>query len=375
VAVPVLDTKTQYQRIRRAIDDAIQSVLESGQYILGPNVRALEEELAAFLGVKQAIALASGTDALHLALRALGIGAGDLVLTTPFTFVASATAISYTGARPVFADIHPGTFALHPDRVEEYLAGKGPGPKPDGRVRAILPVHLYGLPADMDPLLRIAGQHRLRVVEDAAQAIGAEYRGRRVGGLGDVGCFSFYPTKNLGAFGDGGLATTQDPSLGERILRLRVYGGRDRYVHEELGFNSRLDEIQAAILRVKLRFLAEWNARRRAIAARYREGLAGLPVEVPSESPDCLHVYHQFTIRVPDRDAAQRRLAELGVRTMVYYPIPLHLQPMYRDLGYRAGDFPEAERAAREVVSLPIYPELTDAQVDEVVEGCRQSLS
>jgi dTDP-4-amino-4,6-dideoxygalactose transaminase len=212
------------------------------------------------------------------------------------------------------------------------------------------------------------------VVEDAAQAIGAEYRGRRVGGLGDVGCFSFYPTKNLGAFGDGGLATAQDAELGEHILRLRVYGGRDRYVHEELGFNSRLDEIQAAILRVKLRSLADWNARRRAIARRYREGLTGLPIDLPTESPDCLHVYHQFTIRVPDRDTVQRRLAELGVRTTVYYPVPLHLQPMYRDLGYRVGDFPEAERAAREVLSLPIYPELTDAQVDEVVEACKRSL-
>lgn len=374
MVVPTLDLQAQYRSIRQAIDEAVQSVLTSGQFVLGPNVRALEEELATFLGVTRAITVASGTDALHLAIRVLGIGVGDLVLTSPFTFVATATAISYTGARPVFADIHPQSFALHPDRAAEYLAGNGLGPKPEGRVKAMLPVHLYGLPADMDPLLRIAREHRLRVVEDAAQAIGAEYRGRRVGGLGDVGCFSFYPTKNLGAFGDGGLATTQDPELGEHILRLRVYGGRDRYVHEELGFNSRLDEIQAAILRVKLRSLADWNARRRAIASRYREGLAALPVVLPIESPDCFHVYHQFTIRVPDRDTVQRRLAELGVRTTVYYPVPLHLQPMYRALGYRIGDFPEAERAAREVLSLPIYPELTDAQVDEVVEALKRSL-
>jgi dTDP-4-amino-4,6-dideoxygalactose transaminase len=374
VAVPVLDLRAQYRRIQQAIDEAIRGVMESGQFILGPNVRALEAELAAFLGVSRAITLASGTDALHLAIRALGIGAGDFVLTSPFTFVATATAISYTGARPVFADIHPGTFALHPDRAADYLAGKGVGPKPEGRVKAVLPVHLYGLPADMDALLHIAREHRLRVVEDAAQAIGAEYRGRRVGGLGDVGCFSFYPTKNLGAFGDGGLATAQDPGLGERILRLRAYGGRDRYVHEELGFNSRLDELQAAVLRVKLRFLAEWNARRRAIADRYREALAGLGIILPGEAPDCLHVYHQFTVRVPDRDGVQRRMAELGVRTTVYYPVPLHLQPMYCDLGYRAGDFPEAERAAREVLSLPIYPELTDTQVDEVVAACKRSL-
>jgi len=374
VPVPVLDLKAQYQRLRQVIDDAIRGVLESGQFVLGPNVRALEEELAAFLGVGRAVGLASGTDALHLAIRACGIGPGDFVLTSPFTFVATATAISYAGAQPVFADIHPGTFTLDPDRAAEYLAGRGPGPKPEGRVKAILPVHLYGLPADMDALLALARPHRLLVVEDAAQAIGAAYRGRPVGGLGDVGCFSFYPTKNLGAFGDGGLATTQDPALDERIRRLRAYGGRDRYLHEELGFNSRLDEIQAAVLRVKFRFLAEWNARRRAIAARYRDGLAGLGIGLPVEVPGCVHVYHQFTIRVPDRDGVQQRMADLGVRTTVYYPVPLHLQPMHRDLGYRAGDFPEAERAAREVLCLPIFPEVTDAQVDEVVEACKRSL-
>ncbi len=374
MAVPPLDLKAQYQRIRQAIDDAVRGVLESGQFVLGPNVRALEEELASFLGVARVITLASGTDALHLAIRALGIGDGDLILTSPFTFVATATAISYTGAQPVFADIHPGTYALHPDRAAEFLAGEGVGSKREGRVKAMLPVHLYGQPADMDRLLAIARTYDLRVVEDAAQAIGAEYRGRRVGGLGDVGCFSFYPTKNLGAFGDGGMAATQDPALGERILRLRGYGGRDRYIHEELGFNSRLDEIQAAILRVKSRFLTEWNAQRRAIATRYRAGLASLGLGLPVEAPECLHVYHQFAIRVPDRDAVQRRMAGLGVRTTVYYPLPLHLQPMYRDLGYRAGDFPEAERAAREVLCLPIYPEMTDAQVDEVMEACKRSL-
>ena len=374
MAVPILNLKTQYQRTRQAIDDAIREVLESGWFVLGANVRALEEELAAFLGVARAVGLASGTDALHLALRACGIGAGDLVLTSPFTFVATATAISYTGARPVFADIDPRRFSLDPDRVAEYLAGSGAGPRPEGRVIAILPVHLYGLPADMEPLLALARQHGLRVVEDAAQAIGSQYRGRPAGSLGDVGCFSFYPTKNLGAFGDGGLATTNDPALEERIRRLRAYGGQEKYVHEELGFNSRLDEIQAAVLRVKLRFLAEWNARRRAVAARYREGLVGLGIGLPEEPLDCLHVYHQFTIRVPDREAVKRRMADLGVPTTVYYPLPIHLQPMYRDLGYRAGDFPEAERAAREVLSLPIYPELTDAQVDEVVEACKRSL-
>jgi dTDP-4-amino-4,6-dideoxygalactose transaminase len=374
VPIPILDLKTQYRQMRQAIEGAVRGVLESGQFVLGPNVQSLEEEMAAFLRVSRAIGLASGTDALHLGLLACGVGPGDLVLTAPFTFVATATAISYTGARPVFSDIRPDTFTLDPERAAEFLAGKGPGPRPDGRVKVLLPVHLYGQPASMDRILAMAREQGMRVVEDAAQAIGAEYGGRPVGGLGDVGCVSFYPTKNLGAFGDGGLAATPHPELGERIRRLRVYGGQERYLHEELGFNSRLDEMQAAILRVKFRFLAEWNARRRAIAARYRAGLAGLGIELPGEVPETQHAYHQFAIRVPDRDGVRGRMAELGVATSVYYPVPLHLQPMYRELGYRPGDFPEAERACREVLCLPIYPELTDGQVDEVVEALKRSL-
>jgi dTDP-4-amino-4,6-dideoxygalactose transaminase len=374
MTVPVLNLQAQYEKIREPIDAAIRQVLEGAHFILGPNVSALEEELAAFLQVTRAVTMASGTDALHLALRACGIGGGDLVITSAFTFVATATSVSYAGARPVFADILPGSFNLDPVRVSEYLAGKGQGPKPKDRVKAIIPVHLYGQPAEMGPLLAIARDHGLCVIEDAAQAIGATYQGRPVGGLGDVGCFSFYPTKNLGAMGDGGLATTQDAGVGDHLLRLRVYGGRERYHHDELGWNSRLDEIQAAVLRVKLRYLGEWTARRRQIAARYREGLAGLPLTLPVEGEGMTHVYHQFAIRVSQRDLVQRRLAERGVRTSVYYPLPLHLQPMYQDLGYRPGDFPEAERAAREVLCLPMYPELTDAQVDEVIAACRQSL-
>jgi dTDP-4-amino-4,6-dideoxygalactose transaminase len=374
MAVPVLNLKAQYAGIRSKIDAAMQSVLESGHFVLGPNVAALEVELGAFLGVARAVTMASGTDALHLGLRALGVGVGDLVLVPAFTFVATATAVSYIGARPVFVDIAPDTFNLDSKRVAEYLTGKGPASHRKGRVKAIMPVHLYGQPADMEPLLAVARSRDIAVVEDAAQAIGATYRGKRVGGLGDVGCFSFYPTKNLGAMGDGGLATTQDTALGDHLLRLRVYGGRQRYLHEELGFNSRLDEIQAAVLRVKLGFLEEWTARRQAIAARYRGGLAGLGLALPVERPGSTHVYHQFAMRVPDRDAVQQRMAERGVQTAVYYPVPLHLQPMYRDLGYKSGDFPEAERAAREVLCLPMYAELTDAQVDEVVEACRRSL-
>jgi len=374
MAVPILNLKAQYAGIRSRIDEAVRTVLESGHFVLGPSVAALEEELGAFLGVARAVTMASGTDALHLSLRALGVGAGDLVLVPAFTFVATAMAVSYVGARPVFADIEPGTFNLDPHRAAEYLAGNGPGPHIAAHVKAMIPVHLYGQPADMEPLLALARSHGMAVIEDAAQAIGATYHGKRLGGLGDVGCFSFYPTKNLGAMGDGGLATTQDQTLGDHLRRLRVYGGSQPYLHEELGFNSRLDEIQAAVLRVKLEFLGEWTARRQAIAARYRAGLAGLGLTLPSERADSTHVYHQFAIRVPDRDAVRGRMAERGVQTAVYYPRPLHLQPMYRDLGYGKGDFPEAERAAREVLCLPMYPELTDAQVDEVVEACRRSL-
>ncbi len=374
MAVPVLNLKAQYAGIRSQIDAAVRSVLESGHFVLGPNVAALEEELGSFLGVARAVTMASGTDALHLALRALGVRAGDFVIVPAFTFVATATAVSYIGAQPVFADIEPGTFNLDPSHVNDCVEGKGPGRYVAESVKAMIPVHLYGQPADMEALLAVARSHGIAVVEDAAQAIGATYREKRVGGLGDVGCFSFYPTKNLGAMGDGGLATAQDPALGDHLLRLRVYGGRQRYLHEELGFNSRLDEIQAAVLRVKLGCLEEWTARRRAIAQRYRVGLAGLGVGLPAERPDSTHVYHQFTIRLPDRDAVQRRMADRGVQTAVYYPLPVHLQPMYRELGYRSGDFPEAERAAREVLCLPMYPELTDGQADEVVEAVKRSL-
>jgi dTDP-4-amino-4,6-dideoxygalactose transaminase len=374
MAVPILNLKTQYAQLQAQIDGAVRAVLESGHFVLGPNVAALEQELQGLLRVERAVTMASGTDALHLGLRACGVEAGDLVLTSPFTFVATTTSVSYIGARPAFADIRPGTFNLDPERAAEWLMGKGPGPRPTGRVKALIPIHLYGQPADMNELLTLARERGLAVVEDAAQAIGAEYQGRPVGGLGDVGCFSFYPTKNLGAFGDGGLATTQDAGIAEHLLRLRVYGGHVRYHHDELGWNSRLDEVQAAILRVKLPLLSAWTARRRQIAQRYRDGLAGLPVGLPTEAQGSLHVYHQFVIRVPDRDAVQKRMGERGVQTAVYYPVPLHLQPMYRELGYRAGDFPEAERAAREVLCLPMYPELTDAQVDEVVEAVKAAL-
>jgi len=374
MAVPILNLSVQYQALRAEIDAAIQAVVAAGQFVLGPNVRALEEEMAGRLGVSAAVAVASGTDALHLALRALDLGPGDLVLIAPFTFIATATAVTCAGARPVFADIRPETYTLDPQRAAECLAGCGPRGLPPGRVRAILPVHLYGLPADMPALEAVARDGGLRIVEDAAQAIGAACRGRAAGALGDAAAFSFYPTKNLGAMGDAGMVTTSNEAVAQRVRRLRVYGGRQRYVHEELGFNSRLDEIQAAVLRVKLRHLDRWTARRRAIAERYRAGLGDCDVGLPHEPPGAVHCYHQFAIRVPDRDGVQRRMADRGVATAVYYPLPLHLQPMYRELGYREGDFPEAERAAREVLCLPMYPELTDAQVDEVVEAVKHAL-
>jgi dTDP-4-amino-4,6-dideoxygalactose transaminase len=352
-------------------------VLERGQFVLGPNVAALERELGAYLQVAHAVALASGTDALHLALRACGIGAGDAVLTTPFTFVATATAISYVGARPVFADIRPDTFTLDPDRVRDILAGRGPGPSLPGRIRALIPVHLYGQPADMPAINEIAARFELAVVEDAAQSLGAEVRGRRAGSLGRTACFSFYPTKNLGAYGDAGLVTTADAQLYDRLHALRQHGcTHDKYHHDVVGWNSRLDELQAAVLRVKLGHLEEWNAARRERADRYDQlflaaGLADRrklypdeqhPVVVPYRAEGRKHVFHQYVIRARARDALQRFLADAGVGTDVYYPLPLHLQTCFRGWGGRPGDCPEAERAAAEVLALPIYPELTPEQ-------------
>ncbi|NLE77074.1 MAG: DegT/DnrJ/EryC1/StrS family aminotransferase, partial [Chloroflexi bacterium] len=288
---------------------------------------------------------------------------GDEVITTPFTFVATANTISRAGARPVFVDIDPTTFNLDPARVEQAITA---------RTRAIVPVHLYGQPAEMAPLLELAQARGLATVEDAAQAIGARYRGQPVGALGQIGCFSFYPTKNLGAYGDAGLVTTNDPGLAEGLDTLRRHGGRGNYYHERVGYNSRLDELQAAVLRVKLRHLPAWNERRRAIARRYSQALQAAPVGLPVEAAGTEHVYHQYTIRAPQRDKLRQALAAEGIGSMVYYPLPLHRQEMYRSLGLGLGSYPQAERAADEVLSLPIYAELADAQVDEVAQAiCR----
>lgn len=360
--IPLLDLTAQYSAIRGEIEEAVRRVFQSQQFILGPDVAALEQEVAAYCGVEHAVGCGSGTDALLLALRALGIGPGDEVLTTPFTFFATGGAIANVGARPVFADIDPASFNLDPAQAREVLE-KRP------RVRAILPVHLYGLCADMDPLLEMARRRGIPVIEDAAQAIGAEYCGRRAGSMGAIGCFSFFPTKNLGGAGEGGILTTHDAALAERLRALRVHGSRLRYYHDEVGTNSRLDTLQAAVLRVKLRHLEEWTARRIALAETYRQTFRrlGTPVRVP-ELPayPARHVYHQFVIRAPRRDRLREFLAANGIGAEIYYPLPLHRQKCFDALGYTEGSFPESERAAREVLALPIYPELSAADVGEV---------
>ncbi|MGQ9586669.1 MAG: DegT/DnrJ/EryC1/StrS family aminotransferase [Anaerolineae bacterium] len=366
MSISVLDLRTQYALLREEIDEAVGRVLASGQFILASEVAAFEKEIADFCGTRFAWGVASGTDALRLTLAALGVGPGDEVITTPFTFVATANTISRAGGRPIFVDIDPQTFNLDPAHLEAAVTP---------RTRAIVPVHLFGQPAAMGPILEIARRHDLPVVEDAAQAIGALYEGRPVGSLAAVGCFSFHPTKNLGAYGDGGLVVTDDPNLAQVLDVLRNHGrqsSRFGYYYDRIGFCSRLDEIQAAILRVKLRHLPAWNARRREIAALYNDLLAQAPVTLPVEAAGTTHVYHQYTIRAPRRDDLQQALAEEGIRSTVYYPLPLHLQVMYQSLGLKEGSLPEAERAAREVLSLPIYPELTDEQVATVAEAiCR----
>jgi dTDP-4-amino-4,6-dideoxygalactose transaminase len=358
--IPILDLKAQYESIKGEINAAMAGVLLSTQFILGPAVRDLEQQVATYCGCKYGVGVASGTDALRLTLTALGIGPGDEVITTPFTFIATANTISHCGARPVFVDIDPRTYNIDPTAIETAITE---------RTKAIVPVHLYGQPADMDPIVELAEAHGLYVIEDAAQAVGAHYQGRRVGSIGHAGCFSFYPTKNLGAYGDGGMVVTNDVALAEKIDVLRRQGGKKKYHAEVLGFNSRLDSLQAAILGVKLKYLDEWNEGRRRVAQRYNELLPGLPVTTPYESPDVYHVYHQYTIQAEQRDALAAYLKERGIGTMIYYPVPLHLQKLYASLGYKEGSLPASEAASREVLSLPMYPELTEAQHQEVARA------
>ncbi len=378
--VPLLDLKPQYEALKADIDRVLIEVAASQMFILGPAVKSLEARIAEYTQSKFGIGVSSGTDALLLALMALDIGPGDEVLTSPYTFFATGGTIARVGARPVFLDIDPVTFNLCPKRVAEFLearcrreGGAVVNKDTGGRVRAIMPVHLYGQSADMDPLMALAKDHGLRVIEDAAQAIGTEYKGRRVGSFGDVGCFSFFPSKNLGAFGDGGLCTANDPDLAERMRIMRVHGGKPKYYHKVVGGNFRLDEIQAAVLEVKLGHLEDWHAGRQRNAAYYDRAFAaaglGDKVKTPVAVPGGRHIYNQYVLRVPQRDALRSFLGECGVGTEVYYPVPLHMQECFANLGYRPQDCPESARAAAETVAIPIYPELTEAQLQHVVDS------
>ena len=369
VTVPLLDLKAQYATIREEVRAAVDAVLESQYFILGPVVEECEKKLAPYCGCEHAITVSSGSDALLIALMAEGIGPGDEVLTTPYTFFATAGSIARTGARPVFVDICPKTYNIAPSQIESRITA---------RTKAIMPVHLFGQCADMDPILQIARRHQLTVIEDAAQAIGAEDKGRRAGSLGDYGCFSFFPSKNLGAGGDGGMVVTHDPQRAEKLRVLRVHGSQPKYYHALIGGNFRFDALQAAIINVKLRYLDAWSAGRQRNAQRYRRLFAearlvekGL-VQLPCEVPGGRHIYNQFVIRVPRRDALQAYLKQNRVGSEVYYPVPLHLQQCFADLGYREGSFPESEAAAQQTLALPIYPELSDEQAEYTVSCIAQ---
>ena len=355
--IPFVDLKAQYASIKPEVDAAIQAVLNSCQFTLGAEVAEFEMEFAAYSGGIRGIGVNSGTSALHLALLAAGVGPGDEVIAVPFTFVATVAAIHYTGAKTVFVDIDPKTFTMDPAGIEAVITS---------RTKAIMPVHLYGHPADMDPILTVARKHGLTVIEDAAQAHGAEYKGRRVGSMGDIGCFSFYPGKNLGAYGEGGMAITANPEYARTMSMLRDWGAEKKYHHVLKGYNYRLEGIQGAILRVKLRYLEGWTEARRAAAGRYGTLLAGSGIPLPEAAPNVRHVYHIYAIRTQNRAALQEALQSRGIQTGIHYPTPVHLLPAYEDLGYRAGQFPHSEKAADEVLSLPMYPELTAAMQEEV---------
>jgi dTDP-4-amino-4,6-dideoxygalactose transaminase len=368
--IPFVDLKTQYLSIKEEIDTAVLKVLDSTQFILGNEVVAFEKEFAAYCNTDYALALNTGTSALHLALLAAGIGAGDEVITTPFTFVATVAAICYAGATPVFVDIDPVSYTIDVTQIEQAITP---------RTKAILPVHLYGQPADMQPIMEIARRHGLTVIEDAAQAHRAEYKGQRVGSIGDIGCFSFYPGKNLGAYGEGGAIVTSNPEYARKIKMLRDWGQEERYHHVMKGYNYRMDGIQGAILRVKLRYLDQWTEARRTHAAQYDELLANSAVKTPAVMPYSHHVYHIYAIRANQREQLQQKLNEQGIQTGIHYPIPVHLQTGYADLGYKLGDFPNSELVAKEVLSLPMYAELSSGQVQtvatalqSVIEGVNQ---
>jgi dTDP-4-amino-4,6-dideoxygalactose transaminase len=355
----MLDLVAQFQTIQHELRPAIEEVLRSGRFILGPQVEAFEKEIAQTCGVLHAVGVASGTDALLLALRAAGVGAGDEVIVPAFSYIATADVVTLLGAMPVFCDILPETFNLDPAQLERHITA---------RTKAIVPVHLFGQPADMDRILSLAASAQLTVIEDAAQSIGATFQGRPAGSFGEFACLSFYPTKNLGACGDAGMVLTSSPEAAARLRSLRGHGAvAHKYISEEQGWNSRLDELQAAILRVKLRHLPEWTAARQSHAARYDGLLRAVPrLTLPRVAPGRSHIYHQYTVRAAERERVQKHLAREGIASTVYYPVPLHLQPMFAPLGYQPGSMPQAERAALEVLSLPMYPELTPQQIERV---------
>lgn len=363
MTIPLVDLKAQYASIKPEIDAAMQRVVNNTSFILGKEVTQFEKDFAAFCRVEHCVGMDSGTAALHLALLLCDVQPGDEVITTTHTFIATAEVISLVGARPVFVDIDPRTYNLDPNLIERAITP---------RTRAIIPVHLYGQPAEMDPILEIARQHNLRVIEDAAQAHGAEYRGKRAGTMGDVACFSFYPGKNLGAYGDAGALVTNNAELAERARMLRNHGRRNKYEHFVVGYGYRLDALQAAILGAKLPHLDAWNARRREIADRYTELLTSANIVTPYVPKHITPIYHIYCIRHPNRDGLQAHLQTRGIETGVHYPIPLHLQPVYANLGYHVGDFPHTEQAAREIFSLPMYPELTNTQIEMIVQAIRE---
>ena len=361
-----MDLKTQYQAIKKEIGEAIAKVLDSGEYVLGSEVARFEEEFAAYCGVPHAIGVNSGTSALHLALLAAGVGPGDEVITVPFTFVATTAAVRYTGATPVFVDIDPLTYTMDPTQIEARITP---------RTKAILPVHLYGQPADMDPIVEIARKRNLLVIEDAAQAHGAEYKGRRAGAIGDLAIFSFYPGKNLGAYGEGGMVTTGNPEYNRIIRALRDWGAERKYQHVLKGYNYRMEGLQGAILRVKLRYLEQWTESRRTHALHYGKLLAGSGVTTPKEMPNARHVYHVYAVWARNRQRVLEDLQAQKIQFGIHYPVPIHLMEAHADLNYKPGDFPRAESAAQGVISLPMYPEMTVQQIEIVSAAVRQALA
>src|SRR6266542_3252168 len=357
--IPLMDMVAQYRSIQGEIDEAIRQVLEAGQFILGPNVAALEKEIATYLGVERGVGVASGTDALLIAMRALEIGVGDEVIVPSYTFFATAGAVLLAGATPVCVNVEPQYYTFNVPQIAARITP---------RTKAIIPVHLYGHPADMTAVMEIARAHGLKVIEDNAQAFGAEHDNCKTGSIGDVACLSFFPSKNLGGCGDGGMIVTNDDAVADRVRMLRAHGWRKKYFPEMLGYNSRLDELQAAILRVKLRHLDDWNQRRRYLAGRYNERFDGTGIQLPSEARDARHVYHLYVVEVEERERVQLELKEQGIPTAVYYPQPLHLAAPLAPYGYRAGDFPVSERASERTLSIPFYPEMTEGQLNTVAD-------